>query len=309
MHYLILNILFSSCFILCIKWVQSRKLLDVVTVGSVNYIAAALCAIPAFLSSTPSPQIQDAIWTGGTMGTCYFVAFFFLIYAVHWVGASNSAAVSRVSLVIPICLGIWLWNESPDLFQVVGIGLAFGSLFLIGRTSSKSIHAKALAPHTAPTADGKSVPVEPWKVISVLGIFFLICGASRVMQQTCKQLCDGVADYPAFLLAAFICAAVPSVVVLVWRRKSISTNELIVGFLLGVTNILQSHYILRSLDLFDGFLVFTITSTGGLVTTTAVAVFYFKEKLNRQSVVGIGLAAFSIIFLQVPIAALLSNSV
>ena len=296
MHNLILNILFSSCFILCVKWVQHGKKMDVVTVGCINYIAAAICALPGFFSSTPSPQLTSAIWTGGSMGTCYFVAFFFLIYAIHWVGASNSAAVSRVSLVIPICAGIWLWGESPNFFEIIGIGFAFSALLLIGRTPAKSAYGNK---------QNEKKVVPPWLIYLVLGIFFLICGASRMLQQTCKQLCDGIADYPAFLLSAFIMAAIPSLIVLIWRKRKISSGEAIVGILLGMTNILQSHYILRSLDAFDGFLVFTITSTGGLVFTTAVAVFYFKEKLNWQSAVGIGLASASIVFLQVPFAELL----
>ena len=161
---------------------------------------------------------------------------------------------------------------------------------MIGRNSAKSRYH--------PTENKGS----HWPVIFVLGIFFLICGASRITQQTCQQLCDGIQDYPAFLQTAFLAAAIPSIAVLLWRQQRISTLELIVGILLGLTNILQSHYILRSLDVYDGFLVFTITSTGGLVFTTAVAVLYFKEKLNVQSLLGIGLASLSIVFLQLPIA-------
>lgn len=273
--------------------------MKVVTVGAINYIAAAIFALPGFWASEPSERVANAVWTGGVMGTCYFVAFFFLIYAIHWVGASNSAAVSRVSLVIPICAGIWLWGESPDFFEIVGISLAFVSLFLIGRTSSHSIHGKKAT---------DSPLVSPVLVSFVLAVFFLICGASRVMQQSCKQLSDGVADYPAFLLTAFIAAAIPSIGVLIWNARAISRRELIAGILLGLTNILQSHYILKSLDEFDGFLVFTITSTGGLVFTTGVAIFYFQEKVDPQSAIGIALASISILFLQLPIAELLATS-
>lgn len=299
MVYLILNILFSSCFILCVKGVQKTRSLQIVTVGCINYIAAALCAVPGFLDSEPSERMGHAIWTGGLMGTGYFVAFFFLIHAVNWVGASNSAAVSRVSLVIPICAGVWLWGESPDWFEISGIGLAFVSLSLIGRLPPQSIHRKSLE---------EKRDVARWLVMLVLGIFFLICGLTRLMQQSCQQLCNGVADYPTFLLAAFCCAAIPSIVVLVYRRQPIQWQELIVGILLGATNILQSHYILRSLDVFDGFLVFTVTSTGGLVFTTAIAVFYFKEKLNWQSGLGIGLASLAIVLLQLPVRDLLASS-
>ncbi|MEC9094340.1 MAG: EamA family transporter, partial [Planctomycetota bacterium] len=137
MFFLLLNIFFSSCFILCVKWVQHHRKMDIVTVGSINYIAAAFCAVPGCVRSEFSPLAIHAIWTGATMGVCYFIAFFFLIFAVRWVGASNSAAVSRVSLVIPVCAGIGLWGEVPDFFQVLGIVTAFASLFLIGRSRTR----------------------------------------------------------------------------------------------------------------------------------------------------------------------------
>lgn len=297
--------------------------MDVVTVGSINYIVAAICALPGFVQSNPSAAASHAIWTGSLMGACYFVAFFFLLYAVSWVGASNSAAVSRISLVIPIGAGIWLWGETPDWIQLLGIGIAFVSLFLIGHKGSrrtgtaahsggKSDDIQTLSgeqlkplPETQPSTCQSTV--SQLLIFAVLAIFFLICGASRLTQQACQQLSDGVSDYPTFLQSAFAVAAIPSICVLIFRRRKISPLEVGVGVALGISNILQSHYILRSLDLFEGFLVFTVTSTGGLMLTTAVAVLYFKEKLNAQSAIGIGLACISILFLQIPFADLLQR--
>ena len=68
MYFLILNILFSSCFILCVKWVQGHRKMDVVTVGSINYIAAALCALPAFLNVQPSEKVGQSFTTKQEFG-------------------------------------------------------------------------------------------------------------------------------------------------------------------------------------------------------------------------------------------------
>lgn len=317
MIFLILNIVFSSCFILCVKWVQMQKKMDVVSVGCVNYIAAALFALPRFLDSEPSDRIGYAIGTGIAMGICYFVAFFFLIYAVKWVGASNSAAVSRISLVVPIGMGIWFWGESPDAFQVCGILLALASLMLIGRVPKRYRRKQASETQrvgSSPEAEA-GLAIHGFRnhrqyqlmVVIVLGIFFLICGASRLTQQACQRLSGGLADYPAFLQSAFVAAGLPSIVVLLWRQIRLKPVEVVVGVLLGLTNILQSHFILRSLDVFDGFLVFTLTSTGGLVVTTAVAVFGFREKMTRPSLIGLTLATVSILLLQLPVGTWLSN--
>ena len=86
MIYLLLNIIFGSLFLLCIKWVQNRKQEDIVTIGMINYIAGALAITPEFIQSHPSVVTPQAMVAGGTMGACYFVAFFFccLCHQVDW---------------------------------------------------------------------------------------------------------------------------------------------------------------------------------------------------------------------------------
>lgn len=310
MQFLIWNILFSSFFILCIKWTQGNRKTDVVTVGAINYIVGAIGAIPYFIQSEPSEFVIHAVWTGSVMGICYFVAFFFLIYAVHWIGASNSSAVSRLSLVIPISAGILLWGEKPSQYQWTGIIIALLSLLLIGRPPvlKKPLLADELASGDEedkpllgsaipPSSTTDSAETPRWVIGLVLSVFFLICGMSRLTQQTCNQLCDSVRDYPTFLISAFVCSGVPSIATLVWRQRRISLLEITTGILLGTANLLQSFLILRCLDVYDGVVVFTITSTVGLAFTTLVAVSLMNEKLSRPSLFGLILACCSIILL------------
>ena len=217
MYFLLLNILFSSCFILCVKWVQNHRKMDIVTVGSLNYIAAAICAVPGFVSSEASPAVAHAVWTGAAMGGCYFVAFFFLIYAVRWVGASNSAAVSRVSLVIPVCAGIGLWGELPDFFQAIGIATAFVSLLMIGKARANPDPKTSVGTHASPVSQGwvlvvLSLPAARRAVHSVavpppgrcppspgarLCVGSLVCAPLSAVWQ-----CEGAAGCPAARLAA-----------------------------------------------------------------------------------------------------------
>ncbi|MDB4724395.1 MAG: EamA family transporter [Pirellulaceae bacterium] len=291
-QFLIWNILFSSFFILCVKWVQKRDGWDVVTVGCINYVAAAFCALPGYWYSEPSAASIHANWTGATMGGCYFVAFFFLIYAVRWVGASNTAAVSRLALVIPIAVGILYWGEQAGVFQLIGIGVAMASLFMVGMSAQQQERVAQVASPDLPR-------VGPLMKIMVLGCFFLICGVTRVAQQTCKMLSDGAVDYPSFLFFAFVVASIPSIVILVVRRQKLSCWEVVIGSVLGATNILQSHFILLSLDYYKSVVVFPITSAGGLVFTALAAVFLLHEKLNFASTMGVILAAISICLLQI----------
>ncbi|MDC3224994.1 DMT family transporter [Mariniblastus sp.] len=142
MIYLILQVVFASAFTLFIKWAQIRRQENVITIGAINYIVAAVSIIPVFLFSNLSPDSfgalwtgalwTGALWTGGSMGAVYFIAFFFAIYSIRKVGASTTTVVSVLSILMPIGFAAIVWQEKPDLVQSVGIGMALLALTLIG---------------------------------------------------------------------------------------------------------------------------------------------------------------------------------
>ena len=132
MIFLVLNVIFASAFILFIKWAQVRGTEDVVTIGTVNYIVAAALIAPFYFTTDPEFVTGEAVLTGGTMGFCYFIAYFFVIYAIKWVGASSSTVISVLSISVPIGFGIFLWHEDPNGWQIAGIVLAVTSLSMIG---------------------------------------------------------------------------------------------------------------------------------------------------------------------------------
>ena len=130
----------------------------------------------------------------------------------------------------------------------------------------------------------------------MLALFFLIAGGSRTAQETFKYLCQPD-ERAAFLIAAFGWAAVGAIVVQIFRRRLPSVLECGVGTVLGLANIAQTFCILKALEHYPGFIVFPVTSAGGLVFTTAVATMFLEERLSWHSYTGIGLATCSLALL------------
>ncbi len=279
MIYLALNIVFASAFMLSIKWVQIRKKEDIITVGAINYIAAAVLIAPEFLGNDVSHITLSAAIVGGTMGTCYFICYFLVCFAIKWIGASSSTVIAVLSIVLPILCGIVIWHERPSPFQFVGVVLALCALALIGSRPKEF------------------VPVQrPWFTPWILILFFLLAGSARLAQEAFKHECLP-AERPTFLFVAFVCAAIPSLILLVYRRKKISLLEFLFGFGLGSANMLQTHFILKSLQYFDGFVVFPVTSAGGLLLTTVVATRLMHEKLTGRTYLGIACAVIALFLL------------
>jgi len=288
MVFLALNIVFASSFMLCIKWVQSRQREDLLTVGVVNYIVAAVLILPEFMIALPGPGSPlNAILTGGVMGACYFIAFFFVMSAVRTTGASSTSVIGALSILLPISCGIFIWNETPHPLQSTGVVLAVLALSLVGSNRAQSQQA---------TGSSGDSPPRRLMTSMILTVFFLLAGLSRLSQEAFKH--ESHPDHrPTFLFTAFAVAAIPSTVILIARRQRPTWRELTFGTLLGTANILQTHFILKSLHYFPGYIVFPASSAGGVLLTVIVATGLLGEKLNRKTCWGIGIAIISLVLL------------
>ena len=101
-----------------------------------------------------------------------------------------------------------------------------------------------------------------------------------------------------FLVSAFLSSAIPSLALLLWKRKLPTTSEWLFGAGLGISNLLQTWFILKSLEAFPGYVVFPITSAGSLLFTTLVAVCFLKERLTGQSYAAIAIAIIALALLR-----------
>ena len=287
MLFLLFNVVFASAFTLIIKWVQVREREDIITVGAINYIVAAVWILPEFIQTDFTGDISPALLTGGVMGACYFIAFFFVIYAILWIGAASATVVGALSILMPIACGIFIWNEHPNSFQLIGVGLATASLMLV------SGRQKPTSPEKPDDSDSTT---RRWFRPLILVSFFLLAGLARLSQEAFKH--ESTADHrPMFLFSAFAVAAVPSLILLIVRRRRIGLSALALGFFMGASNILQTHFILRALKDYEGFVVFPVSSAGCLLLTTLVATFALGEYLDRRKWSGILMAVIALVLL------------
>lgn len=304
MIFLLFNILFSSAFTLIIKWVHFRRREDILTVGPINYITAALLIAPQFFRQSAEPDLAAAL-CGAGMGASYFVAFFFVNYAIKEVGAAATTVVGNLSLLLPIVIAAFLWEEIPNLAQGWGVALAVAALIMIGTgRRAKKINSNEPASNLPdahqpdahfPAAHEESA-TNPWLIPMVLATFFLLAGSNRLLQRTLDHV-STKDQLPTFLFAAFVTAGIPSMVMLIQRRRRVSMVELGFGTAMGASNILQSHFILKALTAFEGYIVFPVSSSGGLLLTTFLATAIFHEKITRRTWTGIGIAVIALVLL------------
>ena len=233
------------------------------------------------------------------MGLVYFIAFFFVIYCVRVVGVSSTMVVSSLSLLLPIIIAAFVWNSTPNLTQIAGIALALVSLLMIAiKPKPPAVKPKPdiVNPKPDKTASQNEPTARDWKPLALLFVFFLLCGFSRIAQETFKY--ESVIDQkPTFLLAAFTVAGIPSLILLIYRFRPILKMEFAIGIIMGLSNGLQTFWMLKSLDFIPGYIAFPLSSAGGIVFTTAVATSMLNEKLGRRSYIGIAVSVVALVLL------------
>ncbi|QEG20214.1 EamA family transporter [Mariniblastus fucicola] len=208
-----------------------------------------------------------------------------MIWCVRVVGISATSVVSVLSMLIPIVFAAMVWGDKPQLIQSAGIALAFISLILIG-----------VKPQRQATAIADSAAESAWKGPLILGGFFLLCGLARVAQEAFKHL-SPVTQKPTYLLAAFLVAAIPSMIVLLWRRQKLLPMELMIGAAMGIANGCQTLFTLKTLDYMEGFIFFPVSSAGSIIFTMFVAVVWLEERLGRRAIIGIAIAVAALIMM------------
>lgn len=125
----------------------------------------------------------------------------------------------------------------------------------------------------------------------------MLAGSSRLAQEAFKHE-SNAQHRPVFLITAFVVASIPSLILLIARRRRVSLAELGMGFAMGAANILQTQFILLALQSYDGFVVFPVSSVGGILLTTLVATGLLGEHLGRRKTMAIALAACALVLVK-----------
>ncbi len=98
-------------------------------------------------------------------------------------------------------------------------------------------------------------------------------------------------------MAAFAMTSIPSLWMLWNRRGRLKATEVVIGVGLGLSNLLQSLFILKALQFTPGFIVFPVASAGGLILTTLVATRMMHEQLHQRTYLGIVLTTLALALL------------
>ena len=276
MIYIALTIIFSTTILVTFRLLSSSKA-NTRHAIIVNYLAASVISAIAF---ELSPDTINAPWFWPTIaeGVLFYVVFMAMAKTAQINGVATAGIASKMSVVIPISVGIFWLNETATTFKILGIFAGFFAVLLVA---------------------GRGANFNQWKwpLISFLGIG-LIDTSLKLFQVW------GVSDaeFPEFISSVFGTAFLVGVAHhFTFSKWAMNVQSISIGAFLGLCNFATLFCFMTALSLpnWESSIVFPITNFGIVALATLLAVVLFHEQLTTRVRCGLGCAFLSICLLYI----------
>ena len=284
MLFLILNIILLSGFGLFLKHAKNNQQ-RLNPIGFVNYLTAFCISVWVLSLEQDFAFSKLTLALGVANGVTYAVGFELFTIGIRLSGVVVTAAIVRLSIVIPILVSMLFWQEIPNLWQGIGLLLTFLAIPLLSQREKEPIDK--WTPSRPEISQGLGFAV----VITIL----LVTGISRLTMKAFNEMCpiDEKSFYMTLLFG--VCTVVYLGVCL---RQKVWPNwwETFYGVLIGACNVGGSWALLVALDKVSALIAFPMSSSGGVLFTMFVGMVFLHERLSRTSLIGALLAMIALIF-------------
>lgn len=282
MDYLILSVLVSSLLFVIFKLFDVFKI-NTLQAIVVNYAIALSFGLFTSDISMSVVEIPEQPWFFGAfcLGFLFITVFNVMGFTAQKNGLSVASVAGKMSVVIPIIVGIVVYKESVGFVKVVGILMALVAVYLSSAKSDTS-------------------PVKFKNLVFPLLLFVgsgCIDAGLKYVEST--SVPDGTV--PMFLGIIFGCAFILGtffvIIQMINGKFQFHWKNLIGGIALGIPNYYSMEFLIKALQTkgLESSTIFTINNVSIVILTTVFALLFFKERLIKKNWVGIGLAIISIL--------------
>ena len=285
MIFLLLSILFSTGLFVIFKYFGVYKV-DVLKAIFINYIVAFSMGFLLAERQIPINEIYLEPWFPGSLvlGALFVSIFFVMAMTAQRNGVSVTSIAGKMSVVIPVLFGVFLYNESVTFLKILGIIIALVAVYLSSVKEDKSENTGTLL-----------FPV----------LLFLGSGAIDTILKYVQVNHVADEDVSIFSGSLFGIAAIFAVLILaiksIKKREAFGLKNVIAGIILGVPNYYSIVFLIKALQNknFESSTLFTINNVAIVIVSTLVGLLLFKEKFSLKNKIGVALAILGIVLVTI----------
>lgn len=285
MIFLLLSILFSVLLLVNFR-LHPKYNIDTTQAIVFNYwVCVALGWLLLPTGSTFSIDWSaDMTYYSLLLGLGFIVVFMLSGASTLKSGIAVTSLANNMSLVIPVLFNLLVFKTSQNFGAVnyIGLVLAFVAVYLST---------------TKENADNTPQEGKNWLLPLLVFLMYGITNTSFNYLNFKYVSANG--STIAFMLTACLGAVVSGLFLLLYHRKRIEFKNVLAAIPLGIPNFLSFYFLLKALDEFknNGAYVLPVYNIGVILASTAVALLFFKERLNKLNWIGLTLAVVAILFI------------
>jgi uncharacterized membrane protein len=217
------------------------------------------------------------------MGIAFISVFNLIGYCTKTIGITATTISNKLSLIIPVIISIFAYNETSTLVRIIGILLAVPAVYF----SSKK---------TETTEQHNS-----WKLIALL---FLLSGLLdsfvKFVETTYLSKADDQAYYTIYVFSTAaiigICIGIQKII---RKQTTFELKNIVAGIILGIPNYFSIYFFIKLLNshIMNSSAIIPIANIGVVVCAALAALILFKERMNKANTIGLLLGIISILLI------------
>ncbi|MCK0159830.1 EamA family transporter [Allomuricauda sp. F6463D] len=282
MIYLALSILSSTLIFVVFKLFDVYKIQTLYAIIT-NYVVA--CSVGLLLYDGPVgvSDLTGKSWFIGPvlLGVLFIVIFNLMAKTAQVSGVSVASVATKMSLAIPVVMGVLLYDEHLSLLQIIGIVLALVAVYLASIKEKNIVISK--------------------KALILPLLVFLGSGVIDTSIQYFEEMHLTNQEIPVFSSMIFGFAALTGFIFIGIRAVKtplrVNIKNILGGIALGVPNYFSIFFLIQALrsDILGSAAIFTLNNVAIVMFSTILGILLFKEKLSSKNWSGVALAVLSII--------------
>ncbi len=276
--FLALAVIFSSGVAMTMK-VANTKELKLGQFLAVNYIVCIL-ALLAWGAWQAPIRNSAFIWSLGIfVGVMYVLSLLLFNQAITIAGLALSTTLMRLSSALPTLGSLVLFAEETNLYQILGLILAFSCLPLASKKPLRFGQA------------GKKV----WKGMLWGMLLFTVYGMTdfTFKIQTEWEPLTNPSSFMTTIFGTALLLTFPQL----FKGTRPTKQCLLWGTVLGITNVLTTYFWIRTLTYLPGSVAYPSLGLGVIALTTLASLLIWREKLRPANFAFLALASVSVFLL------------
>ena len=217
------------------------------------------------------------------IGLLFIITFNLLAYGTQKIGIAISTVANKMSMIVPVIIGIYLFKEAIGVFKLIGIFLAISAIYMTSTKSGKLSFDKKFMP--------------------IILLIFLGQGIADGTLSWTQKFTLSTENTSLFFASTFFSAGTFGCLFLVYdlmvKKIQFQAKNILWGIALGVPNYLTLHFFIRSLQspILESSQVFPVVNMGIIILSAISGIILFKEKLTPLNWTGIAIAIIAISFI------------